>query len=145
MTTSKNIQAQESQYVEGVRMLFKGLSMMFGTVADGMEASVPAAQAVSPAGPQASDKADSPAAPTAPAQAETKAPAPAETAANAEGKKITRTDVQRAMAAKIKELSAKGSSPDAVGTLFPQFHGASCVSDLTADDYPAFLAELAKL
>ena len=137
MTTSKNIQAQESQYVEGVRMLFKGLSMMFGTVADGMEAGVPAARAVDTSVPHAT--------PTAPAQAETKAPAPAETAANAEGKKITRTDVQRAMAAKIKELSAKGSSPDAVGTLFPQFHGASCVSDLTADDYPAFLAELAKL
>lgn len=137
MTTSKNIQAQESQYVEGVRMLFKGLSMMFGTVADGMEAGVPAAQAVDTSVPHAT--------PTAPVQAETKAPAPAETAVNAEGKKITRTDVQRAMAAKIKELSAKGSSPDAVGTLFPQFHGASCVSDLTADDYPAFLAELAKL
>lgn len=137
MTTSKNIQAQESQYVEGVRMLFKGLSMMFGTVADGMEVGVPAARAVDTSVPHAT--------PTAPAQAETKAPAPAETAANAEGKKITRTDVQRAMAAKIKELSAKGSSPDAVGTLFPQFHGASCVSDLTADDYPAFLAELAKL
>ena len=143
MTTSKNIQAQESQYVEGVRMLFKGLSMMFGTVADGMEGGAPEAPAANEAVPQA--KADSPAAPKAPAQAETKAPAPAETAANTEGKKITRTDVQRAMAAKIKELAGKGSSPDAIGTLFPQFHDASCVSDLTADDYPAFLAELAKL
>ena len=143
MTTSKNIQAQESQYVEGVRMLFKGLSMMFGTVAEGMEGGAPEAPAANEAVQQA--KADPPAAPKTPAQAETKAPAPAETEAVTEGKKITRTDVQRAMAAKIKELSAKGSSPDAVGTLFPQFHGASCVSDLTADDYQAFLAELAKL
>ena len=143
MTTSKNIQAQETQYVEGVRMLFKGLSMMFGTVADGMEGGAPTAPEAGDPGPQA--KADPPAAPKAPAPAETKAPAPAETVAEPEGKKLTRTDVQRAMAAKIKELSAKGSSPDAVGTLFPMFHGATCVSDLTADDYPAFLAELAKL
>lgn len=144
MMTSKNIQAQESQYVEGVRMLFKGLSMMFGTVAEGMEGGAPTTQVESkaaPAAPKAEPTVAPTAAPTAPAPAETKAPAPAETG----GKPITRTDVQRAMAAKIKELSAKGSSPDAVGTLFPQFHGASCVSDLTADDYPAFLAELAKL
>lgn len=141
MTTSKNIQAQESQYVEGVRMLFKGLSMMFGTVADGMEGGNPAVQTATVTAPKAETPAVPSAAPIAPAQAETKAPAPAETG----GKPITRTDVQRAMAAKIKELSAKGSSPDAVGTLFPRFHGASCVSDLTADDYPAFLEELAKL
>ena len=143
MSTTKYIQSQETQYVEGVRRLFKGLSMMFGTVADGMEGGAPEASEAGEPVPQA--KADPPAASKAPAQAETKAPAPAETEAVTEGKKITRTDVQRAMAAKIKELASKGSSPDAIGTVFPMFHGASCVSDLTADDYPAFLAELAKL
>mgnify|MGYP007070034259 CR=1 FL=1 len=47
--------------------------------------------------------------------------------------------------AKGRELTAKGCSPDVVGQLLPKFHGAGCVSDLKADDYPAFLEELAKL
>ena len=62
-----------------------------------------------------------------------------------DGKAVKRSDVERAMAAKIKALAAQGNGPGAIGQLFPKFHGAQCVSDLTEADYPAFLEELSKL
>lgn len=64
---------------------------------------------------------------------------------NPPAKRITKDDVQRAMAVKVKQLAAKGKEVTLIGTLFPQFHGAQCVSDLTEADYPVFLDELAKL
>lgn len=138
--------------------IFRALSEFFGAVADSVCASpetVKASQA---------DKAEN-AAPRTQAKAETKANPPASpstgsvnSAGQAEakpaepqpvetpgGKPITRDEVQRAMAAKIKAITAQGGGPGVVGELFPKFHGAQCLSDLTEADYPAFLAELSKL
>lgn len=143
MSNARNMTADDKQCLEFFRMFCKGASVFAGLVADMTEdggTDEPAAVA-----DNAVKTEQAPAAPTAPAPAETKAPAPAETAASTSGPKITRTDVQRAMAAKVRELTAKGSSPEVVGQLLPRFHGAGCVSDLKADDYPAFLEELAKL
>ena len=77
--------------------------------------------------------------------AEPAADTPAAKAEAPDGKTIKRSDVERAMAAKIKALAAQGNGPGAIGQLFPKFHGAQCVSDLTDADYPAFLEELSKL
>lgn len=152
MSNARNMTADDKQCLEFFRMFCKGASVFAGLVADmtgddggGSAAVTDTAQAEPTAPAQAETKDQAPAKPTAPAQAETKAPAEAETAANDGGQRITRTDVQRAMAAKVRELAAKGSSPDVVGQLLPKFHGAGCVSDLKAEDYPAFLEELAKL
>lgn len=144
MSNARNMTADDKQCLEFFRMFCKGASVFAGLVADMTGDDGGGSAAVADTA-QAETKDPAPAEPTAPAPAETKAPAQAETAANDGGQRITRTDVQRAMAAKVRELAAKGSSPDVVGQLLPKFHGAGCVSDLKAEDYPAFLEELAKL
>jgi len=144
MSNARNMTADDKQCLEFFRMFCKGASVFAGLVADMTGDGGGGSAAVADTA-QAETKDPAPAEPTAPAPAETKAPAQAETAANDGGQRITRTDVQRAMAAKVRELAAKGSSPDVVGQLLPKFHGAGCVSDLKAEDYPAFLEELAKL
>ena len=145
MNYARNMTADEKQCLEFFRKFCKGASVFAGLMAELSEGDGGGDPTEAVKDSKADKPAQSPAAPTAPAPAETKAPAQAETEANAGGKQVTRTDVQRAMAAKIKELSARGTSPDVVGQLFPRFHGAACVSDLKAEDYPTFLEELAKL
>lgn len=153
----ENIQAQ--QCAQGIQLMMQGMAMVFGSVAESMGSVKPSAA------PTAVDEArvpkPAPAAPKAETTnaikdkaAESAKPAKAEEPAKPEnapaadsntGKPITRPDVERAMGAKIMELAQSGRGPEAVGQLFPLFHNAECISDLTVDDYPGFLAELAKL
>ena len=173
MNESKNIQTQTAVYAQGAELVARGLAMIFGTVADtlsgvtdGMKFTPSpnagdlenqAEQRIHPdqitmpdssVNPgtevdQAEDEAEAQAEP--PAKPETKPETPAAPSTNPPAKHITKDDVQRAMAVKVKQLAAKGKEVTLIGTLFPQFHGAQCVSDLTEADYPAFLDELAKL
>ena len=134
MMKTENIQVQAKQYVEGFQMMLRGMSMMFGTMAEAMAAGLSQThEAEQSLVPEESAKNQGPTTVTAPA---VEAPG---------ARKITRSDLERAMAAKIKELSSKGEGPDAIGALFPKFHNAQCITDLETTDYPAFLEELAKI
>ena len=139
---NENILTQDMQCVETARMVFKGMSLFFGMLADSMNGDVNTAAVPAKTQPVENTVSKTTEAPAdnKPETAESKKPDPMPAESN-----ITHKDVQRAMAVKIKELAKRGEDVDKVGDLFPQFHGASCVSELNVDDYPAFLAELNKL
>ena len=138
--------ANEAKCVEGLRMMLQGMSMVFGTMAGSLEngqaemlectkqtvGKTITEKAAAPVSQQKSDV-------TSEKKAE------ADNTVDTGGEEITRSDVERAMGAKIKELAKAGKSPEVVGQLFPMFHDAQCVSDLNKVDYPLFLTELAKL
>lgn len=162
--TQNSLSIPENQCVEGLRMMLQGMAMVFGTMAEsiGGVPDFPAQTAgchpenqMSPGNNKATEANTSAArekpkaAQNAVSPQETKAAPPPEQAEPPKettgGKPISRTDVERAMAAKIKAMAAQGKGPGVIGQLFPKFHGAQCVSDLTAADYPAFLEELNQL
>lgn len=161
--TQNSLSMPENQCVEGLRMMLQGMAMVFGTMAESIggvpdfptqtagrtpENPVPPNGKVSEANASAVQEKPKAAQSAAASKKPTAATSPEQVAspkAAPGGKSITRTDVERAMAAKIKAMAAQGKGPGVIGQLFPKFHGAQCVSDLTAADYPAFLEELNQL
>ena len=147
MTKDANMQAQRC--AEGHQLMLQGMALVFGSVKEPVESMKQtleslmnqdspnhAEEHVQPAKAERTDTAD----PNESVPQQT-APAPQPPG----GKPLTKSDIQRAMALKIKELAKNGQGPDAVRAQFQKFHNATCVSDLTPDDYPGFLAELEKL
>lgn len=162
--TQNSFTAPENQCVEGLRMMLQGMAMVFGTMAESI-GGVPdysvqtvgrAIENQMPPGNSQATEANTSAAQEKPKATQNAAtpketkvsPIPEQAAPPKDtpgGKPISRTDVERAMAAKIKAMAAQGKGPGVIGQLFPKFHGAQCVSDLTVADYPAFLEELNQL
>ena len=149
--TENMLTAEDRQILTAWRLIGKGIAILLGntkimdgalavpqsTPASGSKAASPKAEPETPKAVVSQDKPKAADAATADTPAaKTEAP---------DGKAVKRSDVERAMAAKIKALAAQGNGPGAIGQLFPKFHGAQCVSDLTEADYPAFLEELSKL
>ena len=121
----KEISSNEAKCVEGFRMMLQGMSLVFGTMAGSLEsgqAEMPecANQTVGKTAPKKA------AAPVPQEKADTtpEKKVEADNTMDTGGEEITRSDVERAMGAKIKELAKAGKSPEVVGQLFPLFHNA---------------------
>ena len=143
---TNEISSNEAKCVEGFRMMLQGMSMVFGTMASSLEngqAEMPEL-AKRMTGKTAPAKAAAPV-PQEKAEVTPEKKVEASDPVDTGGEEISRSDVERAMGAKIKELAKAGKSPEVVGKLFPMFHNAQCVSDLKKADYPLFLTELAKI
>lgn len=150
--TDNILTAEDMQLLTAARMIVQGFAMLIGNRqpnVGGMQIqpTIPATASATAEKAEAKPKTEAKPKPQPkPEAAEPKqAEEPTQKAEAPADKAIKRADVERAMAAKIKALAAQGNGPGAIGKLFPKFHGAQCVSDLTEADYPAFLEELAKL
>ena len=157
--TENMLTAEDRLFLTAGRLIAQGLAILLGNP-NAITGTVPEIRLTTPAAESKAETAKTELAkpkaePEKPAAAvnqdkpkaedKTKADASQEKTETSDAKKISRSDLERAMAAKVKALAAQGSGPAAIGQLFPKFHGAQCVSDLTEADYPAFLEELSKL
>lgn len=146
----------QKQFMEGAQLMMRGWAMLFGSIADLMDGSpgtvpaagVPAAEGAVPVRPPEKEaEQKKPAAQTrktGASKAEAEPDKGRSEAVTDDSKPITLVDVQKAMGKKLMELTRAGKPSDAIGELFPKF-GASCVSELKADQYVAFLDALSKL